>query len=60
MFGWFNSEKREQRRKVRLDRKHLEVRTRRFLKSYLDADETRSLNSIGPQKRRVSNASPRN
>jgi hypothetical protein len=41
MFGWFNSEKREQRRKVRLDRKHLEVRTRRFLKSYLDADETR-------------------
>lgn len=41
VFGWFNSEKREKRRKVRLDRKHLEARTRRFLKSYLDADETR-------------------
>ena len=41
VFGWFNSEKREKRRKVRLDRKHLEARTRRFLKSYLGADETR-------------------
>ncbi len=41
VFGWFNSEKREKRRIVRLDRKHLEARTRRFLKSYLDADETR-------------------
>ncbi len=41
MFGWFKSEKRERRRKVKLDRKHLEARSRRFLKSYLNADETR-------------------
>jgi len=41
MFGWFRSEKREKRRKARLDRKHLEVRARRFLRSYLDADEMR-------------------
>ena len=41
MFGWFKSEQRERRRKVRLDRKHLEARSRRFLKSFLDADETR-------------------
>jgi hypothetical protein len=41
VFGWFKSEKRERRRKVELDRKHLEARSRRFLKSYLNADETR-------------------
>jgi hypothetical protein len=41
MFGWFKSERRERRKKVRQDRKHLEERTRRFLKSYLDADQTR-------------------
>ena len=41
MFGWFKSEQREQRKKVRQDRKHLEERARRFLKSYLDADQTR-------------------
>ena len=41
MFGWFKSEMRERRRKVKLDRKHLEARSRRFLKSYLNADETR-------------------
>ena len=41
MFGWFKSERREQRKKVRQDRKHLEERARRFLKSYLDADQTR-------------------
>ena len=41
MFGWFKSEQRERQRKVRQARKHLEVRARRFLKSYLDADETR-------------------
>ena len=41
MFGWFKSEGRERRKKVRQDRKHLEERARRFLKSYLDADETR-------------------
>jgi hypothetical protein len=41
MLGWFNSEKREKRRKIRFDRKHLEARTRRFLKNYLDALETR-------------------
>ena len=41
MFGWFKSEGRERQKKVIQDRKHLEERTRRFLKSYLDADETR-------------------
>ena len=41
MFGWFKSEGRERQKKVLQDRKHLEERTRRFLKSYLDADETR-------------------
>jgi hypothetical protein len=41
VFRWFKSEKLERRRKVRLDRKHLEARSRRFLKSYLSADETR-------------------
>ena len=41
MFGWFKAEGRERRRTVRLDRKHLEARSRRFLKIYLDADETR-------------------
>jgi hypothetical protein len=41
VFGWFKSEKRERRKKIRLDRKHLEARSRRFLKSYLNADETR-------------------
>ncbi len=39
MFGWFKSETRSRRKKVRLDRKHLEDRARRFLKSYLQADE---------------------
>ena len=41
MFGWFKTERRERRRSVRLDRKYLEARSRRFLKIYLDADETR-------------------
>ena len=41
MFGWFKSEQRERRRKVRLDRKHLEARSRRFLKKFLNADQTR-------------------
>ena len=41
MFGWFKSERRERQKKVKQDRKHLEERTRRFLKSYLNADETR-------------------
>src|SRR6266403_2884910 len=36
-----SSERRERRRKIRLDRKHLEARARRFLKIYLNADETR-------------------
>jgi hypothetical protein len=40
VFGWFKSEQRERRRKIRLDRKHLEARSRRFLKRYLNADET--------------------
>jgi hypothetical protein len=41
MFGWFKSERRERQKKVRQDRKHLEERARRFLKTYLNADETR-------------------
>jgi hypothetical protein len=41
VFGWFKSEQRERRRKVKLDRKHLETRARRFLKGYLEADEAR-------------------
>jgi hypothetical protein len=41
VFGWFKSEKREQQRKIKLDRKHLEARSRRFLENYLNADETR-------------------
>ena len=41
MFGWFKSEKRERQKKVKLDRKHLEARTRRFLKNYLDAEQMR-------------------
>ena len=39
MFGWFKTKSRQRRKKVRLDRKHLEDRARRFLKSYLEADE---------------------
>jgi hypothetical protein len=35
MFGWFKSERHERRKKVKQDRKHLEERARRFLKSYL-------------------------
>jgi len=38
VFGWFKSKQRDQRRKIRLDRQHLETRARRFLKNYLDAD----------------------
>ena len=56
MFGWFKSEHRERRRKVRLDRKHLEARSRRFLKSFLDADETRKPSSIARSKRHLSGA----
>jgi hypothetical protein len=41
VFGWLKTERRERRRTVRLDRKYLEARSRRFLKIYLDADETR-------------------
>src|SRR5215210_8672721 len=41
VFDWFRSERRGRRSKLRLDRKHLEARSRRFLKNYLDADETR-------------------
>jgi hypothetical protein len=41
VFGWLKFEQRERRRKVRLNRKHLEARSRGFLKNFLDADETR-------------------
>ena len=39
MFDWLSSEKRERRNKIRLDRKHLEARARRFLKGYLNSEE---------------------
>jgi hypothetical protein len=39
VLGWLKSEQRDRRRKIRLDRKQLEVRARHFLKSYLKADE---------------------
>jgi hypothetical protein len=41
VFSWFKAEQRDRRRKVRLDRKYLEARARRFLKIYLSTDETR-------------------
>ena len=41
VFGWLRSEQRERRRKIALDRKHLEARSRRFLKNFLNADQTR-------------------
>ncbi|KRQ92373.1 hypothetical protein [Bradyrhizobium valentinum] len=39
MFGWFKPDR--QREKIREDRKHLEARARRLLKSYLSADGPR-------------------
>ncbi|HEY8670411.1 MAG TPA: hypothetical protein VIL63_06210 [Terriglobales bacterium] len=39
VFGWLSPEGREQRKKVRLDRKHLATRSRRFLRNYLNADK---------------------
>ena len=41
MFAWLRSKSRERRKTVKLDRQHLEIRVRRFLTGYLDADETR-------------------
>jgi hypothetical protein len=41
MFSWLKPERRERRKKVRQDRKHLEERARRFLKRYLEADDKR-------------------
>jgi len=41
VFGRFKFEERNQRRKVGLDRKHLESRARRFLQNYLAANESR-------------------
>ena len=41
MFGWLNSNFRKRRKAVKLDRKHLEQRARRFLTGYLEANETR-------------------
>ena len=39
MLGWFTPELRERRQKIRLDRRHLERRARRFLQNYIVADE---------------------
>jgi hypothetical protein len=40
VFGLLDPGRREQRRKVKLDRKHLAARSRRLLRNYLAADET--------------------
>lgn len=39
MFGWFDRGKRERHRQIRLDRKLLATRSRRFLRNYLNADD---------------------
>ncbi len=39
MLDWLKPKQWERRSKIRLDRKHLEARARRFLKGYLDADD---------------------
>ena len=39
VFSWLKSEKRKKRKQVRLDRKYLDARARRFLISYLAAKE---------------------
>ena len=42
VFGWFKSKRtRLQSKVIRSDRKYLEARSRRFLQSYLKADESR-------------------
>jgi hypothetical protein len=41
VFGWFKTERREQRRRVRWTGNTSKQRSRRFLKIYLEADETR-------------------
>ena len=40
MLDWFKSEHRKRRRLIRSDREHLEGRARRFLKGYLNVEET--------------------
>jgi hypothetical protein len=39
MFEWLRAEHRERRKKIKLDRQHLEARARRFLRGYLEAGE---------------------
>ena len=39
MFDWFDPERREQRKQISLDKKHLAARSRRFLRNYLNANE---------------------
>ena len=39
MFDWLKPKQWERRNRIRLDRKHLDARARRFLKGYLEADE---------------------
>jgi hypothetical protein len=41
VFDLLKSEERKRRRNVRLDRKHLEARSQRFLKIYLNANDAR-------------------
>ena len=40
MFGWLKFEQRARRKTVKLDRTHLEARTRRFLKAYIEDDRS--------------------
>jgi hypothetical protein len=47
LFDWFKREQRRRRKTIKLDRKHLEARARRFLKSYLDANEERKPHYYG-------------
>jgi hypothetical protein len=41
VLGWHKSDRWQRRRKLRLDRRHLEARARRFLTIYLNANEMR-------------------
>lgn len=41
MFDWLKPKSRKRRKAVKLDRKHLEQRARRFLTGYLEASESR-------------------
>ena len=58
MFGWLNSKSGKRRKAVKLDRKHLEERARRFLTGYLEANETRKPHSYRAVEDASSNCQP--